>query len=69
MGVAKTTNSGADWKLVWKESDVAAKNVNDAWITERFGPRLGRESSKPYGSSTGRQSGVWYRPRKNHADD
>jgi photosystem II stability/assembly factor-like uncharacterized protein len=38
MGVAKSTNSGAGWQLVWKESDVAAKNVNDNWITERFGP-------------------------------
>jgi photosystem II stability/assembly factor-like uncharacterized protein len=38
MGVAKSTNSGADWQLVWKESDVAARNVNDNWITERFGP-------------------------------
>ena len=25
MGVAKTTNSGADWKLVWKESSVGGK--------------------------------------------
>ena len=25
MGVAKTTNSGADWKLVWKESDGSGK--------------------------------------------
>ena len=41
MGVAKTTNSGSDWKLVWKESRVASKNVNDAWITERFGPAWG----------------------------
>jgi photosystem II stability/assembly factor-like uncharacterized protein len=41
MGVAKTTNSGSDWKLVWKESSVAAKNVHDAWITERFGPTWG----------------------------
>jgi photosystem II stability/assembly factor-like uncharacterized protein len=38
MGVAKSTNSGADWQLVWRESDMAAKNVNDNWITERFGP-------------------------------
>jgi photosystem II stability/assembly factor-like uncharacterized protein len=38
MGVAMSNNSGADWQLVWKESDVAAKNVNDNWITERFGP-------------------------------
>jgi hypothetical protein len=41
MGVAKTTNFGADWKLVWKESNVAAENVKDAWITERFGPTWG----------------------------
>ncbi len=38
LGVAKTTNSGAAWQLVWKESGVAAKNVHDNWITERFGP-------------------------------
>jgi len=38
IGVAKTNNSGADWQLVWTEADVAAKNVHDAWITERFGP-------------------------------
>jgi photosystem II stability/assembly factor-like uncharacterized protein len=38
MGVAKSTSSGTDWQLVWKESGVAAKNVNDNWITERFGP-------------------------------
>lgn len=41
MGVAKTTNSGSDWRLVWKESAVAAKNVHDAWITDRFGPSWG----------------------------
>jgi len=41
MGVAKTTNSGADWQLVWKESDTAARNVKDNWITERFGPIWG----------------------------
>ena len=38
LGVAKTANSGGDWQLVWKESEAAAKNVHDAWITERFGP-------------------------------
>lgn len=38
IGVAKTTNSGGDWKLMWKEADVGAKNVHDAWITESFGP-------------------------------
>ena len=58
MGVAKTTNSGADWKLVWKESDVAAKNVKDAWITERFGPGWGENPLNAYGRSARRQSGV-----------
>jgi photosystem II stability/assembly factor-like uncharacterized protein len=38
FGVAKTTNSGRDWQLVWKEADTPAKNIHDAWITERFGP-------------------------------
>ncbi len=38
IGVAKTTNSGGDWKLMWKEAEVGAQNVHDAWITERFGP-------------------------------
>jgi photosystem II stability/assembly factor-like uncharacterized protein len=37
MGVAKTTNSGSDWQLVWKESSGAAENVHDNWITEHFG--------------------------------
>jgi len=37
LGVAKTENSGADWKLVWKESSGAASNVHDDWITPRFG--------------------------------
>jgi photosystem II stability/assembly factor-like uncharacterized protein len=41
MGVAKTTNSGRDWQLVWKESDTPGKNIRDAWITERFGPGWG----------------------------
>jgi len=37
LGVAKTENSGADWKLVWKESSSPASNVHDDWITARFG--------------------------------
>jgi photosystem II stability/assembly factor-like uncharacterized protein len=38
LGVATTSNSGATWELVWKEAESGAKNVHDAWITERFGP-------------------------------
>jgi hypothetical protein len=38
LGVARTSNSGATWELVWKEAESGAKNVHDDWITERFGP-------------------------------
>ena len=41
IGVAKSSNSGGEWQLVWKEAETAAKNVHDAWITERFGPGWG----------------------------
>jgi photosystem II stability/assembly factor-like uncharacterized protein len=41
IGVAKTSNSGSEWKLVWKEADTAGRNIHDAWITERFGPGWG----------------------------
>jgi photosystem II stability/assembly factor-like uncharacterized protein len=64
LGVAKTTTSGHDWQLVWKESDAAAKNVHDAWITERFGPGWGenplnlivaeQDASLVYGTDLGR---------------
>jgi photosystem II stability/assembly factor-like uncharacterized protein len=41
MGVAKTTDTGHTWNLVWKEDiNTAGKpsaNVHDAWITEKFG--------------------------------
>ena len=37
LGVAKTTSSGADWELVWKETSSAAENVHDNWITQYFG--------------------------------
>ncbi len=41
MGVAKTEDGGETWKLVWRESDRAAANVHDAWITPTFGPDWG----------------------------
>ena len=41
MGVAKTTDTGRTWNLVWKEDiNPAGKpgaNVHDAWITPKFG--------------------------------
>src|SRR5207249_6963828 len=45
LGVAKTTDAGRNWQLVWKEDSnpVArpATNIHDAWITERFGSDWG----------------------------
>jgi photosystem II stability/assembly factor-like uncharacterized protein len=45
MGVAKTTDTGRNWNLVWKEdSNVAGKpgeNIHDGWITETFGSDWG----------------------------
>jgi photosystem II stability/assembly factor-like uncharacterized protein len=40
-GIAKTTDAGRTWKLVWKEAETSAPNVHDAWITERFGTGWG----------------------------
>jgi photosystem II stability/assembly factor-like uncharacterized protein len=37
MGVAKTTDAGKHWQLVWKESDVSATNVHDNWISDSLG--------------------------------
>jgi photosystem II stability/assembly factor-like uncharacterized protein len=37
MGVARTDSAGQSWQLKWRESDIAAANVHDAWITPRFG--------------------------------
>ena len=39
FGVAKSSDSGSTWQLVWKEKDRhPAANIRDAWITEQFGP-------------------------------
>jgi photosystem II stability/assembly factor-like uncharacterized protein len=45
IGVAKTTDGGKTWKPVWKEvrdeTGKAGANIQDAWITERFGTDWG----------------------------
>jgi photosystem II stability/assembly factor-like uncharacterized protein len=41
FGVAKTTDAGRAWQLVWKETSAAAANIHDAWITPLFGPSWG----------------------------
>ena len=39
FGVAKTSDAGSSWQLVWKEKETQpAANLHDAWITPRFGP-------------------------------
>jgi photosystem II stability/assembly factor-like uncharacterized protein len=63
-GVAKTTDSGKTWQLVWKEGNTVATNVHDAWISARFGPtwaenplQLGVADQDPnlaYGTDFGR---------------
>jgi hypothetical protein len=40
-GVARTSDAGATWSLVWKEAETPAANVHDAWISERFGTDWG----------------------------
>lgn len=40
-GVARTTNGGRTWKLVWKEDMTPAPNVHDAWLTAAFGTDWG----------------------------
>jgi photosystem II stability/assembly factor-like uncharacterized protein len=42
FGVAKTTDAGRTWTLVWKDTpSKAADNVRDIWLTPRFGPGWG----------------------------
>lgn len=40
-GVARTQDAGHTWELLWKESTTQAANVQDAWITDRFGTGWG----------------------------
>ena len=42
MGVAKTLDQGKSWQIVWRDTDQAgAPNVEDPWITARYGPGWG----------------------------
>jgi photosystem II stability/assembly factor-like uncharacterized protein len=63
-GVARTQDAGHTWQLVWKESSAPAINVQDAWITDRFGTGWGenplnltvadQDPSLVYGTDFGR---------------
>ncbi|MEK7750633.1 MAG: hypothetical protein AAB654_01865 [Acidobacteriota bacterium] len=64
FGVARTPDMGRTWELGWKESTRKSPNVDDGWISERFGPgwgdnpfNLGVSPDHPdicYGSDSGR---------------
>ncbi len=41
MGVAKTSDGGHTWSLVWQEDRTVAHNLHDAWLAEQFGPDWG----------------------------
>jgi len=41
FGVAKSPDRGRTWELVWKESSRTADNIQEAWLSERFGPGWG----------------------------
>jgi photosystem II stability/assembly factor-like uncharacterized protein len=40
-GVAKTSDGGRSWQLVWKEAENIAPNIHDAWLDARFGAGWG----------------------------
>jgi photosystem II stability/assembly factor-like uncharacterized protein len=40
-GVAKTSDGGRSWQLVWKEAGEVAPNIHDAWLDACFGPGWG----------------------------
>ncbi|MCW5979764.1 MAG: hypothetical protein KIT09_16915 [Bryobacteraceae bacterium] len=51
LGVAKTSDRGRTWELVWKDAGRrAGANLQDAWLNERFGPYWG---GNPYSLGVG----------------
>ena len=38
FGVARTSDQGKTWDLVWKESSQPAANIHEAWMSPYFGP-------------------------------
>jgi photosystem II stability/assembly factor-like uncharacterized protein len=43
LGVAKSTDGGANWDLIWKEAGRGAANATDGWLTESFGSDWGEQ--------------------------
>ena len=38
LGVARTSDQGKTWDLVWKEASQPAANIHEAWMSPFFGP-------------------------------
>lgn len=63
-GVARTADGGETWTLGWRESRQKSPNVDDGWVSDRFGPgwgehplTLGASPTQPdlaYGTDLGR---------------
>jgi photosystem II stability/assembly factor-like uncharacterized protein len=41
FGMAKSSDGGATWTIIRKESDVTAENMHESWVSRRFGPDWG----------------------------
>ena len=41
FGVARTSDAGATWEMGWQESRNRPANVDNGWVSERFGPGWG----------------------------
>jgi photosystem II stability/assembly factor-like uncharacterized protein len=41
FGVARTSDMGRTWEFAWKESTQRSANVDEGWVSERFGPGWG----------------------------
>ncbi len=41
LGVLKTSDCGRSWQFVWRESEAKSPDVDDGWISARFGPGWG----------------------------
>jgi len=43
LGVAKSTDAGANWEIIWQDYGKGAANATDSWLAEAFSPDWGEE--------------------------
>ena len=43
LGVAKSTDAGANWEIIWQDYGKGATNATDSWLAEAFSPDWGEE--------------------------